>query len=307
MMNESRFCPGTNVLKNKLGITDSSELKRAESAITSLSVAELRISPIKGNYDLDHLKHIHRHIFESIYEWAGQVRELDIEKATTTFCPINKFEETQIKLFTQLANENRLKGLSPEEFSDRAAYYLGEINNLHPFYEGNGRTQREFMYQLGKAAGHNLDLTLCSNNQMIKASFDYYNGDNHEMRKMVFKTVLNLNDEEVLKVIDRFDRYKKIVNDNTPDDFSSKSKDIIVRYLSLAKKIIQENEIWPGEVADKAITKDLLKLKFPRYKIENVLSSHSIETAGMSSIDASRYAKNTVRDLVKTISFSKSR
>ena len=89
------------------------------------------------------------------------------------------------RLFGQLADEDHLRGLNQNEFSQRSAFYLGEINVLHPFREGNGRTQREFIGQLAREAGHNIEWTGIQQAEMIQASIDAYNGNSEGLARII--------------------------------------------------------------------------------------------------------------------------
>jgi cell filamentation protein len=158
MVNKSLYTyDGTDVLKNKFGIKDQAELEELEKLITTAKIAELEIKPIPGNFDFDHLKKIHKHIFEDIYEFAGQIRQENIAKDFFSFGDARFIESGAKELFGQLKQENYLKVMSPEKFSERAAHYLAEINVLHPFREGNGRSQREFTRTLAKNADYKIE------------------------------------------------------------------------------------------------------------------------------------------------------
>jgi len=83
---DSRYCyPNCNVLINKLGITNADELRVAEREITALQLAVAQIEPIPGRFDLTHLQAIHRYLFSDIFEWAGEVRWVNISKGNF-FC-----------------------------------------------------------------------------------------------------------------------------------------------------------------------------------------------------------------------------
>lgn len=69
------FIPGTETLKNSLGFTDAAELRRTEEELVAVRMDELRISPMPGRFDLDHMQRIHHHLFQDVYPWAGD-REL---------------------------------------------------------------------------------------------------------------------------------------------------------------------------------------------------------------------------------------
>lgn len=151
---------GTSTLINKFGLTNPIELSRIEKAITGAAIASLEVTPVVGKYDLKHLQAIHKALFEEIYEWAGQIRRKGfISKGNSLFCAAEYIEPYSTDLFGKLKSENFLRDLDHEAFADRIAFYIAEINALHPFREGNGRTQRVFIDQLSRQAGWNLNLT----------------------------------------------------------------------------------------------------------------------------------------------------
>jgi cell filamentation protein len=155
---ESMYCyPGTNVLKNKFGIRDQEKLTEAENNFTTFRINQLQAQPIGGNYGLLHLQAIHKHIFQDVYDWAGKIREVNIAKGNTMFANPLYIKPYSDKLFSDLSKENYLKGLGIEKFSERLSYYAAEINMLHPFREGNGRTIREYIRYLAKQAGYSIN------------------------------------------------------------------------------------------------------------------------------------------------------
>lgn len=159
--NDPYVYAGTKVLRNKLGLRDFDELWDAERAITGVTAAELEANPIDGEFDLAHLQAIHRALFSDVYDWAGIIREKGfIAKGNSLFCAAEFILPYSDDLFSKLKAENNLQGLDREEFIQRAAFYISEINALHPFREGNGRTQRIFINQLARQAGWNLNYTM---------------------------------------------------------------------------------------------------------------------------------------------------
>jgi cell filamentation protein len=137
-----------DVLRNKFSIMDAEELKRVEATLTAIRIAQLDEHPIPGRFDLDHLKAIHHHIFQDVYEWAGELRRVDISKESSWFAHFAFIESNANALLPDFAREHHLRGLPADQFTARAAYYLGELNTLHPFRDGNGRTQRAFLSAL---------------------------------------------------------------------------------------------------------------------------------------------------------------
>lgn len=154
---DGTYChPDTDVLANKLGITDKERLERLETTVTIIRIGQLTNNPLEGKLDLDNLLGIHKAIFCDIYSWAGQIRSVEIAKGGFQFCRCEYMEAQLNGLFSELERENYLRGLDEETAVSRLAYYLGEMNVVHPFREGNGRTQRVFIEQLAKQAGHPL-------------------------------------------------------------------------------------------------------------------------------------------------------
>lgn len=146
--------PASGVLRNHLGITDAAQLEQAEAALVAIRSYELLRIPLQGGFDLAHLQAIHRQLFSDLYEWAGQLRTIDISKGNNRFAHHAHIAGAAATLFKQLAEEKNLAGLDAASFSNRAAYYLGELNALHPFREGNGRAQREFASHLAHVNGY---------------------------------------------------------------------------------------------------------------------------------------------------------
>jgi len=172
------YCyPRTDILINKLGIMDERALTTAEREITSLKLLILFDKPASGEYDFDVLCKIHKTIFEDLYEWAGQIRREDFfSKGDSIFCRGQYIMESSDKIMRDLRNENFLKGLGKTKFIERTAYYMGEVNALHPFREGNGRTAREFFRQLSLNASYLLDFSKTDNEKLLIADIEAFNG-----------------------------------------------------------------------------------------------------------------------------------
>lgn len=146
---------GTSVLKNRQGIRTQERLARLETAI----VAQRALEPLpRGSFGTRHYRAIHRHLFGDVYRWAGSYRTVRMSKGASPFCYPEYIEREMNALFDSLATTQYLEGLSADEFSTRAAEFLAELNAIHPFREGNGRTQLSFMGMLSVRAGHPLVL-----------------------------------------------------------------------------------------------------------------------------------------------------
>lgn len=161
--------PGSTCLANLLGIKETGLLVEAEAQISAAAHAELIRLPLVPTFDLDHLCRIHRHLFGDIYLWAGSLRNTEIGKGGMLFLPWKLIETESSDIFAQLHEERLLQGLAIQDFAVRAAYYLGRINAIHPFREGNGRTQRIFLDQLAELSGYGFVWSAVSGEQMALA------------------------------------------------------------------------------------------------------------------------------------------
>ena len=167
----SNYCyKDSNILINKLNIYDEKLLQKYEAKITAAKLLALRQEGIIGNFDAEHLVKIHTYLFEDIYPFAGQFRNENIAKGVFRFAEYEYIEPELQKLMKQLREENYLANLSKENLANRLAYYLSELNVLHPFREGNGRTSREFIRELALKNGYILNLSKVSPNDFLKAS-----------------------------------------------------------------------------------------------------------------------------------------
>ena len=155
----SAYCyKGTNVLINLLNIRDNKTLQRAESRIVATKSFELRKNEMIGNFDVEHFIKIHKFLFEDIYPFAGKFRTENIAKGYFSFAEWEYIDTELRKLLEKLHKSNLLKNDTREELVKDLAYYLAELNVLHPFREGNGRTIREFIRELAYKNGYLLDL-----------------------------------------------------------------------------------------------------------------------------------------------------
>ena len=179
------YCyPNSRVLKNKLGITDANELNEEERNLTNLRVDELYRHPISGDLDFDHLKSIHRYLFQDIYNWAGKVRTVNIAKGNL-FCLAPMIEAQAANIFSELAAENYLADLGAGELIKRLAYYFAELNALHPFREGNGRATREFIRELAYKNDYFLKYSRVEKDALMSAMITSFSGDLHPLEEVL--------------------------------------------------------------------------------------------------------------------------
>jgi cell filamentation protein len=167
--------PGTSILRNKLGIRDAALFDYHEREITT---ARARQGIPTGNFDLKHLKAIHRHLFQDIYDWAGELRTVEISKSGSQFQFMRYIETGMADVHRRLVQRNFLRALDAAAFARQAGEIIGDVNYVHPFREGNGRTQMLYLSQLASQAGHRIDIEHIRNLQnWIEVSQAAHRGD----------------------------------------------------------------------------------------------------------------------------------
>lgn len=182
---DSYTVPGTEILKNKANLCEQLALDAFEADATAIRLLELVKNPLKGNFDLAHLQAIHRHLFKDVYDWAGKLRTVDISKGNSRFANCQMIETYLGGQLANIAREKFLIGSSPEMFVKRLAYYMGEINAVHPFREGNGRVQRAFCSQLAEKAGYFVDFNEVSRDEMYAVMIASFMGDSEPLELLL--------------------------------------------------------------------------------------------------------------------------
>lgn len=195
---DSRYCYDNGVLINKLDIKDQDELDKVEASLTYLRIKTLSEIENKFRFDSEYYLKLHGYIFQDIYPFAGQTRTENISKVVP-FCR----PEFIIQYLKSLLNEMKSKARSiktMDEYINFLSYYYAEINLVHPFREGNGRTEREFFRQFVECMNDylpfeplELDYSKIDEHEkelLHKGSFvSAYNGD-LTLLKEFFNTVL---------------------------------------------------------------------------------------------------------------------
>ena len=167
----SKYCYlDSAVLINKFDVRSGVDLEEIERHYVSMRYDELRVFPMKGDLSSAYYMAIHRHLFQDMYTWNGQLRDVPIARNGVKFCPPEEVPVRLDKLLNRLSEENYLSNCIPDELIARLAYYFGELNNIHPFRDGNGRTQRSFVDVVAKLNGLELDFGKASKDEMVAAS-----------------------------------------------------------------------------------------------------------------------------------------
>ncbi len=163
-----------DVLRNLVGATSYDELANAEGEYVASRTAELlskKLPELTGS--LDDFILLHHAIFKDIFDWAGQIRTVEIKKnarGSEYFLPSSRIEQGFQWSQEELKSDSYLKNLKQEEFIERLAYHYDNYNYIHPFREGNGRTQRLFWTILCHQAGYDLNWLNVSGNENDHAS-----------------------------------------------------------------------------------------------------------------------------------------
>lgn len=167
--------PGTTCLINRLDICDESMLAKAEASIVLAKASFLDQHPVSGGYDFEHYKQIHRYLFCDLYDWAGEIRKVDVSKKGTSFVPAAEIAVCAAACFEHLSGFSAI-GLSKHELAVKVADFYSTVNMLHPFREGNGRTQRIFFKQWIQHLGYTLDLTDIDTDEFMIATIQASHG-----------------------------------------------------------------------------------------------------------------------------------
>ena len=152
------------VLHNKFGITNAALLADVEYGLTTQRLYSLQDKPIQGDFDLAHLKAIHKAVLGDLYDWAGQERSVNYSKRSDAhpdykggFADAADIASRAEAVHNTVLDRSYLKDLDPKTFADTLAPIYAEWNRIHPFPEGNGRSLQVMMAQLAQRAGHELD------------------------------------------------------------------------------------------------------------------------------------------------------
>ena len=182
--------PGTDVLKNVPGLGTTEQLAAFEAVNTAARTYELLQNPVPGEFNTAHLKAIHQQIFQDVFAWAGEFRTTPLGKAEYLgqrpiwFTPPHVLEHQADAIFEELSRAGFLRGLPRVQFARQSARLLSKVNRLHPFREGNGRTQRVFLEILARRAGQELHFDVVSRERMVQASIEANTGNLGMMTRM---------------------------------------------------------------------------------------------------------------------------
>ncbi|MBS1572335.1 MAG: Fic family protein [Bacteroidetes bacterium] len=178
----------TGILKNLQDITDPDILLFVESGVVTKRLQELYEKPIKIK-SIDSLFEIHRHLFQDIYAWAGKKRIVEISKDGKQFFPTSHFDNAFGYINQLIVDFKKIPRENKNQLADKLAEILDNINYLHPFREGNGRTQREFLRLLALEKNLTLNLNPPDNKSVFER---YMKGTVKSEQKTLTELILEL-------------------------------------------------------------------------------------------------------------------
>lgn len=169
---EDPYCyRGTQVLKNRLGIRDADAL----SAFEAEMAAQRALEPLPaGRLTVSHLKAVHRHLFGDVYPWAGQFRKVRISKGGSMFCYPENIDAQMACLFSTRRHDFWGRMRCVDEFVEEVATFLSDLNAIHPFREGNGRTQLSFIRLIAERQGHALHFERLDADAFLRAMIESF-------------------------------------------------------------------------------------------------------------------------------------
>nr|WP_255696784.1 Fic family protein [Sandaracinobacteroides sayramensis] len=165
-----------------MNLTEPASLEAFETEITTARATE----PLpNGRFGVAHYRAIHRHLFQDVYIWAGKFRTVRLAKGGSAFCYPEYIEPEMVKLFARLGADDGLRKRDRGAFVDGATAFLADLNHIHPFREGNGRTQLAFMAWLADRAGHPLTLERLDPEAMLQAMIASFHGQTPLLRALL--------------------------------------------------------------------------------------------------------------------------
>ena len=174
---------GTTCLINKLDIRDEDKLNFVESQITIHKTAELASIKNFGQLDFSHYKAIHKYLFNELYVWAGEIRTVNMSKKGTNFVDANEIESVADACFKRLKDKNYFQNQPFNDFIDDIVDFYCTTNMLHPFREGNGRTQRVFITQLIQFNGYSINFDRIDTDELMMATIQAANGVTDNLKR----------------------------------------------------------------------------------------------------------------------------
>lgn len=276
------------ILQNKFNISDPQLLRQLERDLSALRLTELYQQPLGGNFDFEHLKDIHRYLFQDIYPWAGQIRNDDLwQQGKSQAAEVGKaldLEQVQQEIFGTLAANNFLQGLAVDPLSAMLASLFSDLNTLQPFQAGNGQTQFEFVRELARNADYQLDFTASMANpeRAIEAFQLALNSDSTGLQTIIKESLVPL----------------LILERQRPGD---SQQPILSKSLvgSADQRERSQQKEWKTRCTDELLAKELLQKGFEKNRVIDALLKQVPELSSKDFPEAARLARQTVYEVAR--------
>ena len=202
--------PNTTILINKLGIKDEKSLQETERLLVTQRELELQDNLSFNKVDFNFYLWLHGYIFQDVYEWAGQIRTVNISKKGTSFCSTDNINNVGNAIFNKLNDKKLYKNLTFEQMIDEATDLYDTLNILHPFREGNGRIERLFFSELMKHIGYEIDFNRCDRDLLMISTIYAAQGNKLLLRDFFASNIIKRDSilsslDEVLDIADKIE------------------------------------------------------------------------------------------------------
>jgi cell filamentation protein len=181
--------PRTGILRNKPDIQDVKLLQVFESFQTANRLEQLANKPIRIK-NSSALSKIHKYLFQDVYNWAGKIRSVEISKQGKQFLPVHALGRGFAYIDKLIGEYRKIKKTELKAVAKKLAEVLDNINYLHPFREGNGRAQREFLRTLALEKRLTLNLNPPDNLLVYRRYMrGTIRGDSKLLTKLIFELI----------------------------------------------------------------------------------------------------------------------
>lgn len=179
--------PDTAVLINKFDLRKQEALDRAEAVAVTVHSIEVENEPMPDAFTFDFYCGLHRRLFGDIYSWAGEIRKINISKKGTQFYDFRELKSCGQLLFQRFEQFDKVKSFDKDEFAEWIAEIYGDLNMLHPFREGNGRTERLFITLVIKSAGYKINFSASDPDELMIATIFAAQGVDEQLKNFFRK------------------------------------------------------------------------------------------------------------------------
>ena len=297
--------PGTETLRNRLGLTDEKTLIEAERRLTQARGAEAARLTFPAT--ADGYRALHKHLFQDLYDWAGQDRTVNIAKGGSSFAAVPYVARELDKRFADMGAQSGFRGLPRDEFFDRLGDHINEINAIHPFREGNGRTMRHHAAQLAREAGHPIRIAAIDKDKWMEASrHGFLTGDHRGMAAVLSAAAVKRDLAPEARIGPA--GIAMLPNRAPPEGQRyrvtlAKAREELERYLPAARQQAAERlrELIGESAPSTAIANARTELAYVRHAKGPIYQSHLLTYLGVRQVDAVVTAQQTPLERVREI------